>query len=813
MEPKIQLFHSTLEIKNETLKIDFNQLQNNSIRLDLHIANAHADEEWIWEIYSQYGQVDSQDLTRGLQAELILLRSYTGPNEKPNTLEVIVKSLKTKKQAKLKIQIFTKTKINEAFWSKESEEKKIYKVPLNKNFKIYLQGEGLVGLPMTLSAFFINAKTGKEFEVGNSSEFEFEDFYEKGFYIPQKMFSIFKDIIPAFVKEKLSPYLASTGQIRNESLGKMYFVLKSKDKIWFDGKKEREFVEIYFDFNPFPEEEDLSDSTTLSPVLFGTEQYFTQKYEPCKYTAIKFLDRGNSSIVFDENEPSPTPTKKTEYKLLASNEVVQILVNEVDTIECQFNEENRAITSNPSERRQDHTGHVIDVSDLYENHFLRIQEHTDELLSFSLEYPYIKEDYIAFLTDYFFHAPLEFKIPIRTCRYSQTLNLSVYPDALWTLHFNHFVEQDYFYKNQPLSLQKGFTQLWAFLTQNNHNLQNAMAAFLGGISVFKWAIGEENYKVLMEDFKEYLESVQLGFHSQFLTQEGKQTLDYSQEYYLVAQYIIFCNFSLRWALEIFFIYLSKGRNLVKLGAKAQKWVDKTSKKVKKIKDTLDKYDLTIHYPAIATNHALYYEKLPDGQIALIVEHNVKADPMIGINYYKKFKLSELSNHSETENVGVVMEKLKDDAEIEVNFDGIISGEYNVKTNLETGETSFIEKAGNFLYLQKNTITNKETIKGEIKAVANKNFKFKSIDTDINIKGELEAKGEFIYKRSYGKDEQGIWFADELYFSGVKGSYMVNVKTKFQNKKVFESNPEETPVPFVLFKPNTLKFPKTYLLKI
>jgi hypothetical protein len=210
---------------------------------------------------------------------------------------------------------------------------------------------------------------------------------------------------------------------------------------------------------------------------------------------------------------------------------------------------------------------------------------------------------------------------------------------------------------------------------------------------------------------------------------------------------------------------------------------------------------------------LYYEKLPDGQIAMIVEHNVKADPMIGINYYKKFKLSELANHSETENVGVVMEKLKDDAEIEVNFDGLLAGEYNVKTNLETGETNFIEKMGNFLYLQKNTITNKETIKGEIKAVANKNFKFKSIDKDINIKGELEAKGEFIHKRSYGKDDQGIWFADELYFSGVKGSYMVNVKTKFQNKKVFESNPEETPVPFVLFKPNTIKFPKTYLIKI
>jgi hypothetical protein len=318
---------------------------------------------------------------------------------------------------------------------------------------------------------------------------------------------------------------------------------------------------------------------------------------------------------------------------------------------------------------------------------------------------------------------------------------------------------------------------------------------------------------LMEDFKEYLESVQLGFHSQFLTQEGKQTLDYSQEYYLVAQYIIFCNFSLRWALEIFFIYLSKGRNLVKLGAKAQKWVDKTSKKVKKIKDTLDKYDLTIHYPAIATNHALYYEKLPDGQIALIVEHNVKADPMIGINYYKKFKLSELSNHSETENVGVVMEKLKDDAEIEVNFDGIISGEYNVKTNLETGETSFIEKAGNFLYLQKNTITNKETIKGEIKAVANKNFKFKSIDTDINIKGELEAKGEFIHKRSYGKDEQGIWFGDELYFSGVKGSYMVNVTIGVENEKVWESNSDQKPVPFVLFKPTNINFPKTYIIKL
>lgn len=813
MKPFIKIVNSVYSIVDHTIKVDFDEIGKEKVLFDFILENAKESDEWYWEIFGKDGlQLDAKDLTRGLKAELMLLKTYSGPINSPNVLKIQAKSRKTGEIAYLTIKIFCQTKIKEAYWSRSFEEKQIYKVAVNHNFKIYIQAVGVYGMPMELDAYFIPATREKDIQIGSTSHFSFEDFYEKGFFVPDKLFGFFKDIVPALVKDNLSPFLAPTGELQNKSLGKLYFILKSQDEILFNGKSKRKFLEVFFDGSSFIGEEDLSDSIGLSPALLSTEEYFTQKYEPCKYTAIKFLNNENSAIIFDENEPSKSPTKNTELTLLASNDVVNILVENIDTTECQFSDQNKELTSSPSETIKDHTNRVIDVSDLYDNHFLRILEHTDSKLSFSLEYPYIQNDYLAFLYDYFFNVPLKFKVPIKTCRYSKILDITIYPDALWTFHFNHFVEQDYFYKNQPLSLQKGFTQLWAYLTQNNHNLQNAMAAFLGGISVFKWAIGEENYKVLMEDFKEYLESVQLGFHSQFLTQEGKQTLDYSQEYYLVAQYIIFCNFSLRWALEIFFIYLSRGRTLVKLGEKAQRWVDKTSKKVKKIKDTLDKYDLTIYYPAIATNHALYYEKLPNGQIALIVEHNVKADPMIGIGYNKKYTLGELVDKNIGNRIDEILKEEGVSGSISVNFKGTVAHEYNAKINLTTEEISLQTLVGELTHNELQ-ITDVKSIDGFVKSEFDARVIYEKSDISIALKTNLDAKGNMYYSVSYGKDSKGIFFQPQLYFSGVKGTYMISGKVESGNVFSFEHNPEEKPIPFVLFEPEEISFLKIYLFKI
>ena len=69
-----------------------------------------------------------------------------------------------------------------------------------------------------------------------------------------------------------------------------------------------------------------------------------------------------------------------------------------------------------------------------------------------------------------------------------------------------------------------------------------------------------------------------------------------------------------------------------------------------------------------------------------------------------------------------------------------------------------------------------------------------------------------YQFSYGKDSKGIFFQPQLFFSGVKGTYMIRVKADSELGN-WDSNPNETPIPFVLFESDEISLSKVYLFKL
>jgi hypothetical protein len=76
-----------------------------------------------------------------------------------------------------------------------------------------------------------------------------------------------------------------------------------------------------------------------------------------------------------------------------------------------------------------------------------------------------------------------------------------------------------------------------------------------------------------------------------------------------------------------------------------------------------------------------------------------------------------------------------------------------------------------------------------------------------------AQGAISHSRSFGKDEHGIWVQETLEMSQITGTYMMRAKADYKGAPLFDSNPDETPVPFVAFDAQSIKFPKVYLLKV
>jgi nitrogen regulatory protein PII-like uncharacterized protein len=148
----------------------------------------------------------------------------------------------------------------------------------------------------------------------------------------------------------------------------------------------------------------------------------------------------------------------------------------------------------------------------------------------------------------------------------------------------------------------------------------------------------------------------------------------------------------------------------------------------------------------------------------------------------------------------------------VNFKGIVKHEYNAKINLTTEEIRLQTLVGELTHNELQ-ITDVKSIDGFVKSEFDARINYEKSDISIALKTNLDAKGNMYYSVSYGKDSKGIFFQPQLYFSGVKGTYLISGKVESGNVFSFEHNPEEKPIPFVLFEPEEISFLKIYLFKI
>ena len=812
---------------SKTLDIDFDALTGGNIHLTMQIEGEKIKPRKTivyWEIESHGKPLDTGDLTMGQTAELIIQKEYAGSREKPHIFTITAKDVERTPLAVLQLKVFATPQITNAMWYKPTDRnksgyQKIYEASVSDIVDIHIEGKGMYYIPLM---FEIYREYGdREDELLHQESFSLENLfndlnYKVNIGIFRKELSFYLTILNTTVFS-IQHRLAMVGKLGHQVLDKLYFTIKDGHKLLYNGKTEP--LEIYFDMESVMKTfANVKPPQNITPVVVYKEEYFTQSYEPCKYEKINFVYGEQSGLVFDEKKSTEVRYPKHEISIIAGKDPnaqkLEIQLSAVDTKECQYNDFNKKYIryKNEEERKEkeakhhDHKNNTFGTDGLYNIGIFEFEK-TESKLSFVPKYPYVEDNYLTFLSQFLFNGAEKVEIPINTCRYQKILHLNIYPDALWTAHLKYGYEGDYFYKGESLPLVAGIKELW----EEARPYVMALSAALPG----SFAGTEFLMKYLVQE----AETIFLGLHAQY--NNKSKTLDYTNNYHRTTQFIIYEMVALQLALEVLFIILSEGTLVEAKAAKYLQKLQKGAKWIKRFTKALDKLDMEIIYPAIAMNSACYYEKQDDGKMAFVVEHNVKADPLLGIKYEKTFTLGEMlknrkakreaKGNDKPDNLAKVAEAAGLDASLTLKVEGTIAQEYNVKINTLTGKPTVTAILGNYLIYNQQKITQREAISVFVDVDAKSKLKINRFTGELKVKAK--ANGSVSHSRSYGKDEHGIWMQDSIELSEIKGEYMMRAKAKVQGAPVFDTNPEETPVPFIAFDKRTVDLPKVYLLKV
>ncbi|MDM1555202.1 hypothetical protein HX126_11605 [Chryseobacterium indologenes] len=466
-------------IDNNRIVVNFDTIKEDSFRLEMELKDSSTASKAIWSIFSNGEQLDSGDLTKGNKAELIVLKSYAGSHEKPHLFSISTKDENGNSIASIQLVVVAKPTITEAKWWNNNENREAYEVGINNNSTVYIKGIGLYGHPLKIDVYF--KRNDGESKLLFTSIFAITELYSlQGFYLSYEEFlknkSFYAALLPILIKSIVANNtLAFTGKVKHSSLGKMYFIISYDDLLLFDGDKRKKYLDVFFD----PSELEKR-TTTISPVTVYDEQYFTQKYEPCKYERV-FYKYGSAAEVklFDEKEPTRKGQngQLNNMKFLVSTiappknskniKELSIRLENVVTKECQYIDENTKQTffseNDERERGKPHKGRVIDTQAL-EDSQIRVQVvKEDERINIypSFNYQYDEKSSWDFLKNYFLFSSMMsntdpaysalksvlmdweinskdliqyYTIPIDTCRYQKNLYLKTFADVAWGFH-------------------------------------------------------------------------------------------------------------------------------------------------------------------------------------------------------------------------------------------------------------------------------------------------------------------------------------------------------------------------------------------
>jgi outer membrane protein OmpA-like peptidoglycan-associated protein len=451
--------------------------------------------------------------------------------------------------------------------------------------------------------------------------------------------------------------------------------------------------------------------------------------------------------------------------------------------------------------------------------------------------PHFASMYAYYLLQYL--APLvslqnKYTLDVHTCAYFAdkhypTLDFRVYPDLVWiaNLQYNFKDKGDYFFHNKKLELTTGIKEV---LDEYRNSLWNKIIGYLPG-SYFTQDLFFDYVEEQANDYsyaahvihersiEKAGESLSLSGTTLNLIKETKYTKYAAAAviYGLVVTVII---------IDLIMIYLTRGKNLAGRAKKIQKVLRKV-KALEKVLERKGDVEIEIIPPSIAVNAGMYYYQQADKRVAMVYEANIKADPLLAIEIKKEFDLLDLldkginigkaKSSSNTQAVAEVAKnkpnttKVKDylsglgfSVKGEIVVTGDIGFEHHIQYNVLTKQHSIKDILGNSI----TTRSDEKLFKAQISFTAVINgtlrneFRFFRLQTQIEGKLDIELKGSIAMKLKYGiNPDRGMYIQPTLVFSGLKGIYSGNFKSKTTlGKAKIETQNTLSPTPFTLIEP-------------
>lgn len=427
--------------------------------------------------------------------------------------------------------------------------------------------------------------------------------------------------------------------------------------------------------------------------------------------------------------------------------------------------------------------------------------------------------------------PQRFEVSINSCSYfpdknKPTLIVNAFTDALWMFHATYDYDGDYFFKRkgvpQDVKIIKGIERLYAKLEQYIEfylKFIDYVPLVPGGSIVQRWIID-----YIREDTKMY--GLSYAKRSNWVGNKHNVNDDYTGDNAIVTEVGILTLTLLVIVVEVLITILTMGEAAV---AKLPK-LKKAARLAKKVADVMEKMDslgFSFVFPKIAFNRGVYYEKKSDGNVYFMLEENVSAKPIIGIDFKKDFSLAKLITKAAmgkkpekpepksfqeaaeqqiedkidgykkskvNEGIQELLDKAGNDAQISLEFNGAINAEYNVKFAIPATLNQGFQKVTVTNFLNKafsNTegkLISTDSIKwnGQLRLTnstrVDQLMPIIPFDTGIKIDSKIKAKveGSIAHVRTYGFNTyQGPYYQDEIFFSGIKG--MVSLEAEASNK--------------------------------
>ncbi|MBE7635094.1 hypothetical protein LNJ05_12105 [Tenacibaculum finnmarkense genomovar ulcerans] len=606
------------------------EMTSNSVAINFetivepHIKDANTIQ---WKIiYNGDKTVDENDYTGGKKAEIKIYKEHAGTKEKPATL-IVQSYYKGTVFSSVIIKLYATPEIVSAIWSSGGYEATT--VQNQQKVAIYIDGKGLSGQTLNVNIF---------------------DKEDPGTIIDSK--SILKTQSEAFTEwvarnssEEDKTFFLTVNHKETE-------LYRSKDLMVVAHTKRRELPEI---------------PVNLTPVTVYTEEYFTQAYEPCKYTKIEVTIGAEAPItIFDEETPASSLSNTLQKLILCGSDTrtIKIELANLKTDECRLSLEGNEET---------HQSTIFDVTELDKfNIEYSPKEQIKEQLEINLIYPYQHiDDLWEFLLQYN-HITLPLRtipvsLPIETCRYSKHIAFSLLPDVSWAFHFQWGNPREHLSEEAKCSLKQQYGATIVKNLQGNKVFyeENKVTLYDKGLvkeidAIINWInelnpyvksvidilFGSEFVRDIMFNYiKGASLDFKVGLHAFYnYDDEGKNplSLSYTDEYPSVAKSIVGAAVAVNLLVDIALLFLTRGKNLPVLLAKAQKvykFTRRLTGKVLKVNTyTQEDKGLKIIPPQLAYANGVGYKKQEDGSISVIQEYILTAAPLFAISDIKKWDI-------------------------------------------------------------------------------------------------------------------------------------------------------------------------------